>query len=268
MGDSPPLREKTNINSCSVYWLTGLVILCTGSKGSQVASFQQQWNAGLGAPLPTTIATLVYDLDWDTTLLINIVTANAPQLVLSLVYLCYNGLFTCMFLSAEWASYARVRKGLRVTRPEGYQRESYWLSLPYKVSMPLIMASSVLHWILSQSLFLVQINIIDATESPDQSISINAIGWSTLALTALLIIGGLLIIIIVGFGFFTYTPGIPIVSSNSRAISAACHPAPGRVRESVQSLQYGVVADIRHKTFHVGFSSGEVRPLLTGQKYM
>ena len=259
--------ENANINGCSIYWLTGLVILCIGSKGSQVASFQQQWSAGLGAPLPTTIATLVYHLDWTTTLLLNILTANAPQLVLSIVYLSYNGLFTCMFLSAEWASYARDRKGLRVTRPEGYQRESYWLSLPYKVSIPLIMASSALHWILSQSLFLVQINIIDATGNSNQLISINAIGWSTLALTVLLIIGGILIVIVIGFGFFTYTPGIPIVSSNSRAISAACHPAPGRVRESVQLLQYGIVADVRHRTFHVGFSSGEVRPLLTGQNY-
>lgn len=56
--------------------------------------------------------------------------ANLPQLVLSFLYLAYNGLWTCMLLGVEWNEFAFKRKGLRVTHPEGKQRGTYWLSLP------------------------------------------------------------------------------------------------------------------------------------------
>jgi hypothetical protein len=47
----------------------------------------------------------------------------------------------------------RVRKTLRVSTPEGIQRSSYFVSMPLKYGIPLISAMSLLHWLISQSIF-------------------------------------------------------------------------------------------------------------------
>jgi len=57
--------------------------------------------------------------------------ANLPQGILSFLYLTYNGLFSCMFGALEWSHFGRFRKPLRVTAPEGSQRTTYYLQLPY-----------------------------------------------------------------------------------------------------------------------------------------
>ncbi|KAL1636185.1 hypothetical protein SLS58_009879 [Diplodia intermedia] len=42
-----------------------------------------------------------------------IILANTPQLALSYLYVCYNALFTCMFVQREFVQYSRARKPLR-----------------------------------------------------------------------------------------------------------------------------------------------------------
>ena len=172
-----------------------------------------------------------------------------------------------MLLSREWVSFARYRKGLRVHWPRGAQRATYWLSLPYRYSLPLLVASGILHWLLSQSIFVAQVNMFTNDDPPAKLGSVNAIGWSGLALTLLLALGGTMILTLIGFGFFRYSTGIPVVSSNSRAISAACHPLPGKFNESIKKLQYGVIAELGEGKYHVGFSSEEVKPLVAGDHY-
>ena len=134
-----------------------------------------------------------------------------------------------------------------------------------RYSMPLLVASGLLHWLLSQTIFVAQINVFNAQGV--SRVSQNAIGWSGLSLTLLLALGGTMILTLIGFGFFRYGPGMPVTSSDSRAISAACHPAPGRFMESTEKLQYGVISDLGDGIYHVGFSSGEVRPLIAGEHY-
>ena len=188
-------------------------------------------------------------------------------MVLSLVYVSYNGLLTCMLVSREWVSYARFRKGLRVQKPRGAQRDTFWLSLPYRYSLPLLVLSGFLHWFLSQSIFVAQVDITNAFGNRQQDMSLNAIGWSGLALTLLLTTGGITILGGLALGFLRYGPGMPIASSNSRSISAACHPVPGRPRESVEKLQYGVISELGDGRYHVGFSSEEIKPLVEGDHY-
>jgi hypothetical protein len=57
--------------------------------------------------------------------------ANAAQLVLSFCYLAINCECTAMASAAEWNNLASSRKGLRVTRSVGQQRDTYFLQLPY-----------------------------------------------------------------------------------------------------------------------------------------
>jgi hypothetical protein len=50
------------------------------------------------------------------------------------------------------------RKGLRVSEnPRGAQRSTYFLQLPYRYAIPLLIVSSAMHWMVSQSLFLVTV---------------------------------------------------------------------------------------------------------------
>ncbi|KAK4499341.1 hypothetical protein PRZ48_009854 [Zasmidium cellare] len=83
-----------------------------------------------------------------------ILLANCPQAIVSFLYLLYNGLLTSMLLAKEWSQYALRRKPLRVTSPHGSQRSTHYLQLPLRYSFPLLLISSLLHWIISQSIFL------------------------------------------------------------------------------------------------------------------
>ena len=79
-----------------------------------------------------------------TPLVAYVVLANTPQLILSLLYMTYNDLFTRMHLSKEWASYASDRKTLRTSQPRGLQRNTYFLSLPGRFSIPFLIAMILL----------------------------------------------------------------------------------------------------------------------------
>jgi len=64
-----------------------------------------------------------------------VLIANSPQVLLSVLYLNYNGLFSCVVANDEWSRFAHSRKPLRVTSPAGQQRSTYFLSLPYRYAI-------------------------------------------------------------------------------------------------------------------------------------
>lgn len=78
---------------------------------------------------------------------------NNCQLGISIAYLAYNGLFTRMLSEREWASFRAEFNVLRVSRPRGAQRSTYRLQLPYRWSIPLILASGTLHWLVSNCVY-------------------------------------------------------------------------------------------------------------------
>jgi hypothetical protein len=79
--------------------------------------------------------------------------ANLPQLILSICYLAYNGLFTRMLAEFEWAKYSVEFRALRVTEPKGSQSSTYRLQLPYRFSIPLMIVSIALHWLYSNCIY-------------------------------------------------------------------------------------------------------------------
>jgi hypothetical protein len=81
------------------------------------------------------------------------VMANTPQLMLSVCYLAYNGLFTRMLCEREWASFGVRYASLRVTHRKGKQRSTYRLQLPYRWSIPLLGISTLLHWLYSNCIY-------------------------------------------------------------------------------------------------------------------
>lgn len=87
--------------------------------------------------------------------------ANTFQVLVSLAYVAYNGLVSCMLVADEWFGFAQDRKTLRVSFPVGIQRSSYTLSMPLSYGIPMTIISSVIHWLISQSTFVVRINKFD-----------------------------------------------------------------------------------------------------------
>ena len=84
-----------------------------------------------------------------------IVLANTPQLILSMCYFAYNGLFTRILCAFEWDKFSVMYKSLRVTHRKGAeQRSTYRLQLPYRWSIPLLLVSAILHWLYSNSFYL------------------------------------------------------------------------------------------------------------------
>ena len=71
-------------------------------------------------------------------LLLNILVGSSPQLLISLLFLTYNGLFTSLLLMNEWFDFALERRYLRVTDPVGKQRSTYHLQIPYRYSLSLL----------------------------------------------------------------------------------------------------------------------------------
>jgi hypothetical protein len=125
------------------------------SYNEQSSSFAALVRLGFGATDPRTIFQSPLH-----TVISNVLVANVPQVVLSFVYLSFNGLFTAMLLGYEWFTYTRQHKGLRVTtQRRASQRSTYFLSLPYRFALPLMVVSGTLHWLVSQSIFLVAIEV-------------------------------------------------------------------------------------------------------------
>lgn len=200
-------------------------------KGMVATSTMLSW--GLGAVTGRTVMYTQLPLRGANALLGNSVLANTPQLVLSLLYFAYNGLFTSICLATEWSGFAVARKGLRVSaKPVGDQRKSYFLQLPYRFAIPLILVSILLHWLVAQSLFLVSVEFYSTgggASLPPALVahkSITSCGWSPVAIVCVIIAGTLLTAVLVGVGAMRLPSGMPVAGSCSLAMAAACHPIP------------------------------------------
>ena len=195
----------------------------------------------------------------------SILISNSPQVLLSFLYLTYNGLFTCMLMGHEWSGYAHVRKPLRVTSPAGSQRSTYRLQLPYKYGLPLLVLSGTLHWLVSQSIFIIHINwykdgVLNLHTQSD------SFGYSFIAIIALVTLGGIMLLIGIFYGFRRYKPGMPLAGSCSAAISAACHRPNDDVDAQFKPVMWGAV-ESSNPIGHCCFTSFEVTKPVKGQVY-
>jgi hypothetical protein len=211
-----------------------------------------------------------------------VLLANTPQVVLSFLYFSYNALFTGMLLGYEWVSYSQKRKGLRVShQPSGAQRSTYFLQLPYRFGVPLMVLSGTIHWLVSQSIFLAAIEYYDVEGErlplgfPDHNkkspADLTVLGYSPPAIISVIILGSLMVISILAFGYIPYRSGMPIAGSCSMAISAACqsveqHESSGN-KISEKKLQWGVVSIGPDGIGHCAFSKNEVEPPVKGNLY-
>ncbi|KAF5378412.1 hypothetical protein D9757_011163 [Collybiopsis confluens] len=179
-------------------------------------------------------------------LLASALVANSPQLFLSLVYLLFNSLCTKVFLAREWFSYAHTRKPLRVSSPQGKQRSTYSLQMPYRFVLPLMAYSTLVHWLLSQSLFLVRISY----HNEGNSSTISSCGYSPLGM----------LLTLVGAAALQYQ-------------RLAIPPANGS--DPLKPMKWGAVVfhaeggnAARKDSGHVCFTSGKVFDPIPGNHYL
>lgn len=226
---------------------------------------------GIGKPSSMTLITLNLPRYGVNGLLSNAFLANVAQPILSFIYFMYNGIFTAIYGALEWESFARHRKGLRVSKkPRGDQRSSHFLELPYRISLPLMLLSGVLHWLVSQCIFLVNIDY--------QRYAINGwgrlesefrCGFSLIPGIITVILAGLMIVGLYILGCERFKTDTPVVANCSAAIAAACHvpQAENKQETSTSKLQWGVTGYGRDEIGHCSFSASSVDPPEDGRIY-
>lgn len=204
---------------------------------------------------------------------------NLPQVMLSSLYFSYNALYTSMVSTYDWSQFGTHRRSLRVTKPRGSQRSTYWLSLPWRFSIPLLCASILMHWLLSQSIFLVVVRITAKdnqplrgpdtffpSASPDGYVT--SIGFSPLPIILSFVAAGLMLIVLVCVGTLKLKPGMSVAGNNSLAISAACHRPAEDVDAAIKPLMWGAV---KHEDDtgpgHCCFTTFKVETPRDGQSY-
>ena len=192
--------------------------------------------------------------------------ANLPQVLLSYIYLAFNGLFICMLAGHEYMQYFHHRRPLRVTSPVGQQRSTYYLQLPYQSSLTLLALSSLLSWLVAQSLFVVRVQLRDPNNLLPPDSIIPSCGYSPGAIMLTIFAGTLIVILTGAIGWRQYPAGMPLAATCSRAISAAFHPPLGDENAAVLPVQWGVVS-INNGVGHCSFSCELVAPPIPGQKY-
>ena len=198
------------------------------------------------------------------------VLTNIPQLLLSFLFLTYNGLFTCMLLSKEWMGYASMHMPLRVTHAKGEQRSQWRLQLPYHYSIPLIALSALLHWLVSLSLFLARVAMFDREGREDPQSSVNTVGYSVKPIIVTIITGSMALLFGVGTGLRRYNSGMPLAGSCSAAISAACHVTNDEDGSTTveKAVRWGAVERKSKKDVgHCSFTAGQAEAPVKGQLY-
>lgn len=196
-----------------------------------------------------------------------VAVANLPQMIVSCLYFAYNTVYTSMVSADEWARFTTNRKALRTTNPQGEQRSTYWLSLPWTYALPLAVASSVLHWLISQSLFIARTEILDTYGQPEE-ISYMKVGYSPLAILLALLFGSGMVLGMILNGVRKLRPCV-LVGNNSLAIAAACQRPEKDVEAQLRRVQWGAV---RHeedgRPGHCCFTSEDVESPRLGDLYL
>ena len=163
-----------------------------------------------------------------------------------------------MLVADEWNGFIRERQTLRMSSPQGTQRSSYFLSLPYGYAVPLMIISGTLQWLISQSVFVIQTIAMAYGDSfyryPVYDSSL--IGYSNIGTIYCLIVGSVMVIALVMLGFCnSYRPReydkkqktnpqsytMPLVSTCSAAISAACHRPDDDYDSHLLPVKWGFV---------------------------
>jgi len=175
--------------------------------------------------------------------------AVAPQILLSITYATYNDHLACIMATREYGRFASAvkskqlgvaeeehgrlvnnKRAFRVSQhPRREQKSRPFLTLPIKYAVCLMDVSALLHWLISEALFLVHVDIVDQQGIPT-AWSVRRVGILAQGILVLFVTGLLVGIVIGSIGLRKLKRGVPVASGCSASTSAACYPL---VREGV-----------------------------------
>ncbi|RMJ18109.1 hypothetical protein CDV36_002190 [Fusarium kuroshium] len=239
-------RYGITVFLCIITIIAAAILLSMGLNTLGHPSMTALWNRGFGQ---VNVDALIDFSEYNIRGAMGMVLiSNLPQLILSLLYTAINGMWTTMLVGAEWNSYGMKHKGLRTTYPVGKQRKTYWLSLPLRYGVPLILGSATLHWLISQSIFFVKVVLwqndkLLVDRYPDET---TTCGYSPIAIIFSIILGGLILLATVGGSMRTMTPVIPSGATCSAVISSACHAPEDDEDAASEYVRWGVVPGTDH----------------------
>ncbi|KAI0966578.1 hypothetical protein F4678DRAFT_475868 [Xylaria arbuscula] len=202
-------------------------------------------------------------------LISNVLIINSPQFLFSIMYSVYGAVMTTFLVQREFSlMYTKAhRKPLRVSEPVGIQRSSYFISLPLRYGVPLNLFSAVFHWLISQSFFLARITALLPSGVEDYGNSFSTLGYSPYAIIITGIVGFINLLIIILLSCRKYDGTMSIVSTNSRAISAACHSlSEDREHGHLLPLQWGVVEIGEEGIGHCAFTTAPYHEIRKAQE--
>lgn len=288
-------RWWTTILLCVLYLIIGICLLFIATDGLK------HNNSGLKSVLSAFGLGKVTDMNLlnfrkSSALMRSIFSVNSFQLVLSITYFLFNSLWTAQCSAIEWASYVAKRKPLRVTWPRGQQRSTSYLNLPYQYDIPLTVMLTLLHFLISQSIFLARVQYYKPDGSPSDDEIISAAAYSPLGILITVCVASALILALVGNSFRKIDNRMPVHGNSSAVISAMCHTRKGLYQNdqgvalehpeqdmSERHVKWGVIrqADVSFDfkndvsvntrdpdmSGHCAFSADEVDPPEFGQRY-
>ena len=247
------------------WWASVLgVTICGGllwvQKSVGLSSAERMKRLGVGTIDPLTSFTPGYGGPIDSnrgrhTAVIQLFIANSPQLWLSFGYLLWNNQISRIWMEREWRHYYCRRHKPRVSysSKEMGVRATRWLQLPYWLSGTLMLISIVLHWLVSQALFVVEIL------GDDIALHYSYLNYSPLTI---FIVGMMTTILVLGITIHYLWPiktWMPLMAGSAQVVFASC-------RYLSPSLPVGGIAwgDLStRRRGRVGFGE-TVRPLVIG----
>ncbi|KAF1990616.1 hypothetical protein K402DRAFT_460066 [Aulographum hederae CBS 113979] len=273
--------------------LTAALIVSCALYFAITGSHDNAFDNALGVPNIQSLASFMRDDPSSSGIVPTLLVANIPQLGFSAIYLAYNNLYTKMLLGQEWDRFAspvppsssseqdeqyqgnasaNTKKGLRTSEsPRGAQRTTRFLSLPTRYALPLLAYSSLLHWLLSQSFFLVRIDgrsagpitsstfsfLADSMSNDRSNVTISSstrldphdrltrLGYSNTGIVSVIAVSffGILVTYFLGaFKRLESDAGLGD-ASNSAVISAACHSANSEPGMYLERVWWGDVSE-------------------------
>jgi len=212
-----------------------------------------------------------------------IMLCASPQLAVSALDVALNNHLTRMIQLRDWRRLGDSKQHLRVSNPEpgSQQTSTYWLSLPYRYSLPQMISSTLFSWLISSTLIISRYQWYDDNGNPERWWIKSFLGedrqgytyrihYSGLAILSSLIVSVIMLAVSIGIGLQRCPTGPPSRPSNSFLVAAACHPPENDRNAGRKLVQWGVVpseTDTRGMVRHCTITSGKVESLVAGAQY-
>ena len=237
------------------------------------------WKIGFGQANQNTM--VLYDNMGDKDVITMAIVANLPQIFLAVAYLLYMGIVTTMFLAADWSSFAFKPQTLMVSTPLQKQRGTWMFGAPPVWGITLMVLQTLFHWLVSQSIFVVKLQVYNkdgspvapSRDKPDYSQITNA-GYSPIAIIFSIIAAGLLLLSSIGIMCRRFQAGAPpVVSTCTGAISSACHPSNGHIGMVYGEFMWGANGGYHNGVGHCSlvpvemWNAGQAGPPIEGYGY-